>query len=218
MGAGSELFDFWKNIDRGQKVHPADKGVFNRMHPERHGFQLQCMPACFAGPLLTAPVVLLYLSPGYERGEDAHAESESGQDYYWRRWRGLEPLPDRDTPGTKWVRERTAKFGEYALVRNKVAIFNIGAYHSIKMESFASMLALPSSRVALNWAQDYLFPEAESGRRVVVCMRSAAYWGLEPNKAYAGTLFAPMTTRGGHLLKRPQYLEIVERIREAVET
>lgn len=90
-------------------------------------------------------------------------------------------------------------FGDYEMVRKKVAILNIGAYHSSTMQSYASMLALPSSRAVLDWAQNYLFPQALLGKRVVICMRSAAYWGLEVRKKYPGTLFAPKTTRNGYL-------------------
>jgi hypothetical protein len=32
------------------------------MRPEKHGFELDCLPGCFAGPLKTASVVLLYLT------------------------------------------------------------------------------------------------------------------------------------------------------------
>jgi hypothetical protein len=71
-------------------------------------------------------------------------------------------------------------------VKNKIALLNIGAYHSADARSFGSLLALPSSRVSVGWAQDVLFPDAEAGRRIVVCMRSASYWGLEQGRKYEG--------------------------------
>ncbi len=74
---------------------------------------------------------------------------------------------------------RTKSFGDFKTVKDKIALLNIGAYHSVDVRSFASLLALPSSRVSLGWAQDVLFPDAEAGKRIVICMRSAAYWGLE---------------------------------------
>jgi hypothetical protein len=85
-------------------------------------------------------------------------------------------------------------------VKNKIALLNIGAYHSIDVKSFGSLLALPSSRVSVGWAQDVLFPDAEAGKRIVICMRSASYWGLEQGRKYEGTLFAPNVNRGGYLL------------------
>jgi hypothetical protein len=38
-----------------------------------------------------------------------------------------------------------------------------------KVRSYASLLALPSSRVSMEWAQSVLFPQAEAGRRIVIC-------------------------------------------------
>src|SRR5712691_4407106 len=57
----ADIFEFWSRIKRGERIHPDDKEVFDRMNPERHGFELDCLPACFAGRLKTASVVLLYL-------------------------------------------------------------------------------------------------------------------------------------------------------------
>jgi hypothetical protein len=196
------IFRFWSRIKRGERIHPDDRQVFKRMDAERHGFKLKYLPACFTGSLRTAPVVLLYLSPGYDKTEEAEAKRRTVQEKYWRRWRGREPLSDGDGRGAVWFRSHTRVFGDYRIVREKVAILNIGAYHSKNMQSYASMLALPSSRVTLDWAQHYLFPEALSRKRIVICMRSAAYWGLEAGKKYPGTLFAPRTTRNGYLRDR----------------
>jgi hypothetical protein len=84
------------------------------------------------------------------------------------------------------------------------------------MESYASMLALPSSRVVLDWSQTRWFPEAEKGNRVVICMRSHAYWGLEAGKKYRGTLFSPETNMGGFL--RKNHSEIITIVRERLGT
>jgi hypothetical protein len=146
-----DLFKFWSRMKRGQKIHPADKAAFKRMNPKRHGFQLQCLPAAFGGRLRAAPVVLLYLSPGYGKADDADARNKSGKDYYSRRWKGNEPARDHG----KWYRSRTRVFGEFNIVRNKIALLNIGAYHSKTVQSYACLLALPSSRQALDWAQNY---------------------------------------------------------------
>jgi hypothetical protein len=86
---------------------------------------------------------------------------------------------------------RTKNFGDYETVKNKIALLNIGAYHSADVRSFGSLLALPSSRVSLGWAQEVLFPDAEAGKRVVICMRSASCWGLERGRKYGKSLFAP---------------------------
>ena len=68
----------------------------------------------------------------------------------------------------------------YEEIKRHFATLNIGAYHSKDVKSYASLLALPSSRVSLSWAQNHLFPEADAGRRIVICMRAAAFWGANP--------------------------------------
>jgi hypothetical protein len=192
-----DIFEFWSQIDRGVHIiHPADKRVFDRMRPKKHGFRLGCLPACFTGALRDAPVVLLYLSPGFGEQDVRDAKTNKGKDYYAKRWRGREPM--RATgPGVTWMKGRTKPFGDYEIIRKRVAVLNLGAYHSTNVSSFASLLALPSSRVSLGWAQDVLFPDVEAGKRVVICMRSASYWGLEQGQKYKGTLRAKRKSRGG---------------------
>jgi hypothetical protein len=68
MGVGRimvDIFEFWSQIGRGEKIHPADRSAFARMDAKRHGFRLDCLPAAFGGRLRDAPVVMLYLSPGF---------------------------------------------------------------------------------------------------------------------------------------------------------
>jgi hypothetical protein len=105
---------------------------------------------------------------------------------------------------------RTKTFGGYDAVKDKIALLNIGAYRSADVRSFASLLALPSSRVSLGWAQEVLFPDAEAGRRIVVCMRSASYWGLEQGRRYEGTLFAPRVNRSGYLIRNDDNRRLVD--------
>ena len=56
----TDIFKFW-DIPVKAGPHPADREVLKRVE---HNFDLKCLPGCFAGPLKTAHVVLLYLSPG----------------------------------------------------------------------------------------------------------------------------------------------------------
>jgi hypothetical protein len=209
------IFDFWSQIKRGERIHPADKAVFKRIDAERHGFQLDCLPGCFAGPLKTARVVLLYLSPGHDQSTTLDAQTTEGKDHHFRTYRGVEPLRDKG-PGRKWVESRTKRFGAYADLKHNLAVLNIGAYHSKDVKDYASLLALPSSRVSLAWAQDHLFPEAEAGKRIVICLRSAAYWGLETGKKYKGTLFAPLVSRSGHMFNGPEKQRIIRLVRKAL--
>jgi hypothetical protein len=100
-------------MKRGEHIHPADKDVFGRMNPGKHGFELDCLSACFAGRLKTATVVLLYLSPGHDQAISEDAKTEETRDYYFRRYRGDEPF--RDTgPGKSWIREPDKDFADHA--------------------------------------------------------------------------------------------------------
>jgi len=85
--------------DLGLRVLVADRSgrarsVFQRMDPHKHGFCLDCLPSSFGGRLRDAPVVLLYLSPGFGDQDLIDAQTDKGKDYYVRRWRGSEPIRD----------------------------------------------------------------------------------------------------------------------------
>ncbi len=54
-----DIFEFWSQVERGTFMHPSDQKVFERINPKRHGFQLNCLPGCFGGPLLSAPGLML---------------------------------------------------------------------------------------------------------------------------------------------------------------
>jgi hypothetical protein len=210
-----DIFEFWSRLSRGQLIHPDDQATFDRMGPDRHGFRLDCLPACFAGRLRSAPVVLLYLSPGFDEATLAEAQSAEAIEYKFQNYKGETPFRER-SPGRTWLESRTKHFGDYDIIRQSFAILNIGAYHSRDIKSYASLLALASSRVSLNWAQNYLFPEAEAGRRIVICMRAAAYWGLDVGRKYSGTLFSPSVNRGGYLLKNAENDRLIALVKRRI--
>jgi hypothetical protein len=197
-----EIFDFWARIGPDDHVHPADHDVFERLASDGHKFDHRSLPGCFMGPLRTASVVLLFMSPGFSEEDATFAGSKEGRDFNARNRTGHEPLPPTSVPGGTWWRQRTACFGvaDYTLSKN-VAVLNIGAYHSKEMLDPELLAALPSSRVCLDWAQSRLFPEAERGERVVICLRAAKFWGLRPGKIYGKSLYAPLVNRGGHMLR-----------------
>lgn len=210
-----DIFEFWSSIGWGEHIHPADRPIFQRMDPRRHGFQLDCLPGGFAGRLRSAPVVLLYLSPGFDKATLAEAETQEAKDHYFQNRLGETPLRE-NSPGRSWIESRTKCFGDYQTIRNNVAVLNIGAYHSVDVKSYPSLLALPSSRVSLQWAQSVLFPEAEDSRRVVICMRAAGYWGLDAGRKYGGTLFSPSVNRSGYLLKNRSNADLIKLVRERI--
>jgi hypothetical protein len=76
---------------------------------------------------------------------------------------------------------------------------------------------LASSRYAQAWARNTLFPEAEAGKRVVVCLRSIRPWGLEPETPERGlSLFAPKFNRAGFMHHGPMREKVSFAVRRAV--
>jgi hypothetical protein len=194
-----DLFEFWGVIAPSERVHPADRDMLNRVD---HAFNLDCLPTCFMGPLRTAPVVLLFLSPGFHDEDLLEATSEPGQSRYMELRRGLQPLPgpEEHGPAWRWWVSRTRCFGKkWGNLRTKIAVLNIGAYHSRTFIDAPLLAALPSSRASLEWAQTVLFPQAIAGDRAVVCLRSSRFWGLAEGRQYGCSLYAPEVTRGGHM-------------------
>jgi hypothetical protein len=196
-----DIFRFWAKIKAHEKIHPADREVFRRVGRHRHGLDLRCLPANFSGRLRNAPVVLLFLSPGFSRMDLKDARTSRGRSSYMERRTGNRPLSENTkSAGARWLISRTKMFGlEYEKLRYKIAVLNIGAYHSKNFTDYPLLAALPSSRVSLEWAQSVLFPQAIRGGRVVVCLRAAHFWGLAVGRRYGRSLFAPSVTRGGHI-------------------
>ena len=197
-----DIFDFWAECPSAARIHPQDQPVFDRPFVDKVGFNLDCLPACFAGKLLTAPVVLLYLSPGLAQSDIDEAGTVEAQARYADRRTGNRPL-DGEADHLKhyqWWSSRTKVFGPPEIVRERVAILNRGAYHSKSFSGQLGLAALPSCRVSLDWAHTVLFPQAMDGERIVVCMRSAQSWGLDTGKTYGKGLFAPTTNRGGYMI------------------
>lgn len=205
-----DIFDFWSEIDPADTVHPADRKVLSRAD---HGFDLNCLPAAFMGPLRTAPIVLLYLSFGFNDFDHKEARTATGRARYARMRKGYEPLvgPDEHPSGQRWWSARTSVFGEWERMRHQVAVLNIGAYHSRTFADPGLLAGLPSSRVSLDWAQSVLFDQAEAGQRVVICLRAAKFWGLTPGRKYGRSLYAPSVTRSGHMLHSDPMREAVIR-------
>jgi hypothetical protein len=194
-----DIFDFWSRIPDDATIHPDDIHVFERAPTK---FELDCLPTAFTGPLRTAPIVLLFLSPGFEESDRQHARSEQGRLWYKEQRSGIGLLPTRENHESawRWWTKTVRQFGvETDKFQDKLAILDMGAYHSRSFNDWPMLSALPSSRVAVNWAQKVLFPAAEAGERVVICMRSAAWWGLGNQARYGKSLFAPATNRRGHM-------------------
>ncbi len=213
-----DIFDFWAECPPDARMHPADAKVLERVP---HQFELGCLPIAFTGPLRTAPVVLLFLSPGLAADDVEEAKKEQRQAWYAYQRTGWAPFPTREDypPAWDWWAKIVRQFNiKPEDARGKIAILNIGAYHSKSFNDWHMLTALPSSRVTMDWAQSVLFPEAEAGRRVVVCLRSAKLWGLNKggyNGEYGSALYAPKHTRGGIMHKGPIADEIAAVVKKA---
>jgi hypothetical protein len=70
--------------------------------------------------------------------------------------------------------------------------------------------------MTLSWAQTVLFPEAEEGKRIVVCLRSSAYWGLGRTTKSGKSLYVPKCTRGGMMHLGGDRNEIVSAVKRAI--
>lgn len=206
-----DIFAHWKKLKRGQTIHPADKEVLGRV---KNGFDLRCLPTPFFGPLRTAPVVLLYLSPGISKRTLKEAKSRKSQTSHIEGLRGYSPIGN----ASEWSRSRTRPFGEWEVVRGKIAVLNISPYHSKTFGKHGMLATLPSSRMSLDWVQRVLFREAVEKKRVVVCMRSASYWGLQPGMKPFGYLFAPRVTRAGHMCHTKMRDQIIKTVRRRLGT
>lgn len=161
-------------------------------------------------------MVLLYLSPGWSEHDPKEAESKLCQEREMRVRRGREPMRT-EGPGVKWLSERTRCFKlDWKQISSKMAVLNIGAYHSKTFADAPLLAALPSSRVSIGWAQDVLFPQAIAGQRVVVCLRAARFWGLKTGERVGKSLFAPHVTRGGHMQHDKMRDQIIKAARAAV--
>lgn len=203
-----DIYHFWAECPPDAACEPADAATLARFGEV---FRLNVPPSPMKGPLRTANLVLMALAPGFA---DQHAEqalSPGAKAHTVRSRSGVEPLPTpKEHAGTaRRVARITKPFDiDYAAARGRVAVLNIGAYHTGDFRRWAMLPTLASSRASLSWAHDVLFPEAERGDRVVMCLRSAEHWGLKPGKRYDGHLYAPMTVRSGHMRVSEKHAEL----------
>jgi hypothetical protein len=168
-------------------------------------FEPTGLPNPFFGPLATAPAVLLFLNPGLRPYDVERADDVEAHDYFARQRTGRAPLPSKEEYEAthQWLTARLQQFGcAPDMVRDKLAVLNLCPYRTKTFDTKHMLAALPSCRVCLDWAQSVLFPAAEQRSRVVVCLRSARYWGLDTgeNGEAHGHLFVPRVTRSGVMI------------------
>jgi hypothetical protein len=197
-----DLVQFWSKAIPSLQVHPEDAATLNA---NRHALALDALVGPWMGPIRTAPVVLLTLNGGLAgTGEEARAaRMPAARESAVNTLSGDAPLPDwvGNPAGRVWTQSRLAQFGlSYAAAATKVAFVNLIPYRS-KDGAFDKHMInrLESCRMVWAWARDTLFPAAEAGERIVVCLRSARDWGLEPASQRGKSLFSPKFTRSGYM-------------------
>lgn len=213
-----DIFEFWSQVPPDAKQHPDDNEVLRRTDARRH-FDLQCLPGPFLGPLHTAPVVLLFLSPGLTPQDRRDARSPLAQARTAAARDGNLPLPgpDEHEAAWRWWRSKVSCVTRnWEALREHVAILNITPYHSKTFNERDFVASLPSARASIDWAQNVLFPEAEAGRRVVVVLRAQAAWGVRQGRRYGEALFLLNITHGGHMVDNPLRRRTIGAIRTAI--
>jgi hypothetical protein len=195
-----KFLQFWAKAIPNLQIHPDEAEA---LKSNRHNFMLDTMIGPFMGRLCTAPVVLLRLNPGDSKRGDEQREAQmpAVRQQMIDNLAGDAPLPNWATnpKGREWTEMQLRPFGvNYQTATDHVAFVNILAYRSRNGDGAGDkhmIDRLASCRITRAWARDTLFREAERGERVVVCLMSAAAWGLTVGTE-RGTLFAPPMTRG----------------------
>jgi hypothetical protein len=206
-----DIFEFWKDVGPTETVHPADLRILS---DRRHNFQLECLPVPFYGPLKTARIVLLFTNPGYSAKDVEQLKDKAEQQFYWEQRQGTGLLRSQVSLKKKswWVSRTKRICSDPEFLRDKLAVLELCAYHSADFKDGRLLSELPSCKVALNWAQNVLFPRAKSRQLVVICLRAARRWGLAIGKV-DGYLFAPDVTRPGYMKESQERAEILEAAR-----
>jgi hypothetical protein len=163
---------------------------------------------------------LLTLNGGFNGIERHEAAIPAVREAMARNLYGDAPLPSFATnmKGREWTERRLGQFGlSYEVAASKVAFVNLIPYRSTEGAKDMHMTErLESVRLVRAWARDTLFPETEAGKRVVVCLRSARAWGLDPDTQRGQALFAPKFNRAGYMLHGPMREKVGLAVRRAV--
>lgn len=158
---------------------PVDR--FNAHAADKHKIITDLLPEPHIGSF-DAPVVLLDLNPGFNKGDYAVHSRPSFKSALLKTIRGERTAfpfyyldPGEDGPGQQWWRQRLRPLMEAAsadAVAGRILCVELFPYHS---KEFAhSKVSLPSKRFALQ-----LVRSAMARRALIVVMRGYQYWSVE---------------------------------------
>jgi hypothetical protein len=160
------------------------------------------------GAARDAQITLLYANGGRSPEDCNVGAIKAWLPSYAHHLSGEAPLPlfENHPPARKWTQAHIKAFGmPYEDARTKIAFLNIVPYKTWDTADWGRkevrdlIEELPSVLAMRRWLHDVLRPDAIDGKRLVVCLRSAALWGLGAGEASKGGLFTPRPNRGGFL-------------------
>lgn len=173
------IFEFWKELPEKSCIHPKDMDAINR---HEGVFELDVPPGHINGQLKTAPVVALFLNPGFEEEDKNSFENEKFRELLFKQIQGESDFPLWFGRWKKWFLPRV-KIGGMTeeQIANNVSIFNVCSYASkdAKLLTPSTIEKLPSSQMAINYLHNVLIPQAQRGERFIVVCRAAWAWNID---------------------------------------
>lgn len=210
---------------KGRWVHPLDQGDV-RLLLKRTKPKLNTFPSPFFGPLLSAPLVLCYASPGISKHRpDLDVKDAKRRNWINNRLRSLDGRTAIDFDGLhsdsrNWIIRQLKSLLDVShddakKLGGKVAILELSAYRGVRTE-WNEVGLLPTTNLTREWAKAVLFPEAIAKKRVVIVLRAAQWWALPPPPWSKGHLFVPLTTQGAHIISNKK--KVTKKVAKKIET
>ncbi len=202
------IFEFWNKLPNHECIHPEDKDVLNQYAGV---FELDIPPGHINGQLKTAPVIALFLNPGFEEEDKAIFQNEGSRALLFDQISGKNDFPLWFNRWKKWFlpRVRIGNMTEEQIA-NQVAILNVCSYASKDANLLKPSIldSLPSTQMAIKYLHEVLIPQAKRGDRFIVVCRAAWAWKIDRSLECQNIKFVN-NPRGGHF--GPEIREQIER-------
>lgn len=163
-------------------------------------FALDVPPGHINGNLRTAPVVVLFLNPGFEDEDKQVFEKEDCRILLFEPIRGESDFPLWFNRWRKWFLQRVKLDGMTdEKIGKNVSIFNVCSYASRDAKRLKPSIlnSLPSSQAAIEYLHEVLIPQAQRGERFIVVCRTAWAWKIDKS-IECDTIKFVKNPRGGH--------------------